>query len=120
MQSIALNCHDRIYRVNEFNFDAIFPDNLNVSNRVYRSRTDNTIVGIGINYVAPLWLNGDNRINKIYSLYIVHYQQELRLLHIYSQSHTEAVYSDIVSSFCSKYEKIPKSEIHRILVLCKS
>lgn len=115
LQSIAVNCHDRIYRVNEFNFDAIFPDNLNVSNRVYRSRTDNTIVGIGINYVAPLWLNGDNRINKIYSLYIVHYQQELRLLHIYSQSHTEAVYSYIVSSFCSKYEKIPKSEIHRIL-----
>ena len=115
LQAITVNCHDRIYRVKDFNFDADFPEMFNVGNRVYKSEEDNTIIGIGLDYVAPLWMSGDNKINKEYSLYIIHYQKSLSLLHIYSQSHTEAVYEDIVSTFCSEYEKIPKSEMNRVL-----
>ena len=36
-------------------------------------------------------------------------------MHIYSQSHTEAIYDEIVATFCSEYEKIPKSEMNRVL-----
>lgn len=115
LQSITVNCHDRIYRVKDFDIDKDLPDSFNVANRVFRNKSDNTIVGIGIDFVTPLWLSGENKINKEYSLYIVHYQKRLGLLHIYAQSHTEAVYDEIVSTFCSEYEKIPKSEMNRVL-----
>ena len=115
LQSITVNCHDRIYRVKDFDFNADFPESFNVANRVYRSLDDNTIVAIGMDYVAPLWMSGDNKINKEYYLYILHFQKSLGLLHIYSQSHTEAIYDEIVSTFCSEYEKIPKSEMNRVL-----
>lgn len=115
LQSITVNCHDRIYRVKDFDLNADFPESFNVANRVYRSIDDNTIVGIGMDYVAPLWMSGDNKINKEYYLYILHFQKNLGLLHIYSQSHTEAIYDEIVATFCSEYEKIPKSEMNRVL-----
>ena len=44
LQSITVNCHDRIYRVKDFDFNADFPESFNVANRVYRSIDDNTIV----------------------------------------------------------------------------
>lgn len=115
LQSITVNCHDRIYRVKDFDFNADFPEVFNVGNRVYKSEEDNTIIGIGSEYIAPLWMSGDNKINKEHYLYIIHYQKSLGLLHIYSQSHTEAVYEEIVSAFCSEYDKIPKSEMNRVL-----
>lgn len=115
LQSIIVNCHDRIYKVKDFNINAEFPEKFNVSNRVYRNIDDDTIVGIGMSYVAPLWMSGDNKINKEYYLYILHFQKSLGLLHIYSQSHTEAIYDEIVSTFCSEYAKIPKSEMNRVL-----
>ena len=115
LKSIIVNCHDRIYRVKDFDFNADFPEKFNIGSRVYRSSEDNTVIGIGMNYVAPLWMRGDNKINKEYFLYIVHYQKTLGLLHIYSQSHTEAIYEEIVVAFCSEYEKIPKSEMNRVL-----
>lgn len=115
LHSIFPNCHDRVYRVDNFDLNADFPENLNVADRVYRNKEDNTIIGIGVNYVAPLWMEGDNKINKEYSLYIVHYQKTLNLLHIYSQSHTEAIYQEIAEAFCSKFDKIAKSEMNRVL-----
>jgi len=115
LQSIMVNCHDRIYRVKDFNYNADFPETFNIGNRIYRNNEDNTVIGIGLNYVAPLWMSSDNKLNKEYSLYIVHYQKSLSLLHIYSQSHTEVLYEEIVSTFCSEYEKIPKSEMNRVL-----
>lgn len=115
LQSITVNCHDRIYRVKDFDIEKDFPDSFNVANRVYRNKSDFTVVGIGLEYVSPLWMSGDNKINKEYYLYIVHYQKSLGLLHIYAQSHTEVVYDEIVATFCSEYEKIPKSEMNRVL-----
>lgn len=115
LQSITVNCHDRIYRVKDFNLNADFPKSFNVANRIYRNRDDNTIVGIGMEYVSPLWMNGESKINLEYFLYIVHFQQSLKLLHIYSQTHTEAVYEEIAATFCSEFEKISKSEMNRVL-----
>lgn len=115
LQSITVNCHDRIYRVKGFDLNADFPKSFNVANRIYRSKDDHTIVGIGMDYVAPRWMSGDNKINKEYYLYILHFQKSFGLLHIYSQFHTEAIYDEIVATFCSEYEKIPKSEINRVL-----
>lgn len=115
LHSIILNCHDRVYRVKDFDFNADFPESLNISNRVYRNREDNTVIGIGVDYVAPIWMGGDNKINKEYSLYIVHFQKSVGLLHIYSQSHTESIYREIAETFCSEFDKIIKSEMNRVL-----
>lgn len=115
LQAITLNCHDRIYKVTGFDFEADFPDEFNVGSRVHRNKEDNTIIGIGLEYVSPLWMSADYRINKIYTLYILHYQKALGLLHIYSQTHTEKIYDRLAEAFCEKYDKIPKSEMNRVL-----
>ena len=115
LQAIRPNCHDRIYRIREFNFAGNFPDGCNVANRVRRSKKDNTIIGIGLDNVSPLWLSNGNKIDSTYVLYIVHYQQETKMLHIYSPKHTEVVYDEIASAFSTGYELIPKSEIYRVL-----
>ena|GEM_PF-2069527 len=47
-------------------------------------------------------------------LYIVHYQKEFKLLFIYSQIKTEAVYDAIVKSFCKSFKKIPKYKMNRV------
>lgn len=115
LQAITLNCHDRIYKVSGVNIEAEFPDEFNTGNRVYRNKEDNTVIGIGLEYLSPLWMNAEYKINKIYTLYIIHYQSSLGLLHIYSQSHTEKIYDRLAEVFCDKYEKIPKSEMNRVL-----
>lgn len=115
LQLINVNFHDRIFRVKGFNLNADLLGSFNVADRVYINNEDNTIVAIGIDCVAPIWMSGDNKINKEYFLYIIHYQESLGLLHIYSQSHTEVIYEKIVSLFCSEHENIPKSEMNRVL-----
>ena len=37
------------------------------------------------------------------------------MVHIYSQKHSEAMYDELVSSFCDSYDPIPKSEIYKVL-----
>jgi len=115
IQALTINCHDRIYRVKDFDIAADFPNECCVANRIFRNSDDNTIVGIGIEFTSPIWMNGSYKINKEYSLYVVHYQSRLGLVHIYSPVHTEVLYDSIVSRFCSEYEKISKSEMNRVL-----
>lgn len=115
LSSISINCHDKIYRVKDFNINASFPDALNTYTRVYRNFDDNTVVGIGMNHVSPLWLTKDSKIDLQHTLFIVHFQSELNLLHIYSQFHTEVIYEAIVRSFSTDYEKISKSVMNRVL-----
>lgn len=115
IQSIRPNCHDKVYRVTGFNIDAEFPESCNVSNRTLRNRSDFTVVGIGLDYESPLWMGGGEKIDKVYSLYIIHYQASTRMVHIYSPKHTEAVYEELVSSFCDSYEPIPKADMNRVL-----
>lgn len=115
LQSIKPNCHDKMYRVADFDINGSFPDVCNVANRVFRNEEDNTIVGIGLDYETPLWMSNGEKINLSYMLYIVHFQKETQLLHIYSPKHTEAIYEELVASFCSSYEQIPKANMHRVL-----
>lgn len=115
LQAVTLNCHDRIYKVKGFDIEVDFPQEFNIGNRVYRNKEDNTIIGIGLEYVSPLWMSAEYKLNKVYTLYIIHYQKALSLLHIYSQTHTEKIYDRLAEAFCEKYEKIPKSEMNRVL-----
>ena len=115
IQAIRPNCHDRIYRIRDFNLAGTFPDSCNVANRVMRSKSANTIIGIGLDHDSPLWMSNGAKIDSSYILYIVHYQAETKMMHIYSPKHTEVVYEEIASAFSTDFELIPKSEIYRVL-----
>lgn len=115
VQAIRPNCHVKIFRVSNFNINGQFPDFCNVANRVFRNRMANTIVGIGLDYTSPLWIGNGEKINTEYILYIIHYQKQTKMLHIYSQRHSEVIYNELVEAFCDSYEAIPKSEIYRVL-----
>ena len=115
IQAIRPNCHDRIYRIHGFNLAGTFPNSCNVANRVMRSKSANTIIGIGLDHDSPLWMSNGAKIDSSYILYIVHYQPETKMMHIYSPKHTEVVYEEIASAFSTDYELIPKSEIYRVL-----
>lgn len=115
LQSINFSYHAKIYRVDSFDFDGEFPTECKIDNRIYRNEKDNTVIGIGISYDSPKWLSGEMKINKEYSLYIVHYQVETKLLFIYSQQHSESLYEQIASGFSNDFEKIERSSIHHIL-----
>lgn len=115
VQAIKPNCHVKIYRSMSFDINAEFPKTCNVAGRVLRNCKENTIVGIGLDYIAPLWMGSGEKINLEYILYIIHYQSDTHMVHIYSQKHSEAMYDELVSSFCDSYEPIPKSEIYKVL-----
>ena len=66
-------------------------------------------------YVSPLWMGSGDKVNLEYILYIIHYQTQTHMVHIYSQKHSEAMYDELVSSFCDSYDPIPKSEIYKVL-----
>lgn len=112
---IKPNCHVKIYRSKTFNIDAEFPEVCNVASRILRNKQENTIVGIGLEYTSPLWMGGGAKLNIEYNLYIVHYQTDTNMVHIYSQKHSDAIYNELISAFCAFYEQIPKSEIYKVL-----
>ncbi len=120
LHAIRPNCHVKIYRARGFDVQNDFPKSVNVGNRILKNIPENTVIGIGLDYLSPLWMGNGDKINQEYILYILHYQEELGMLYIYSQKHTEAIYDEIVSSFCEGYEQIPKSEIYRVLGGLKS
>lgn len=47
LQAIAVNCHDRIYKVKDFSLDADFPEMFNIGKRVFAGKKIIQIVGIG-------------------------------------------------------------------------
>lgn len=115
VHAIRPNCHVKIYRSMSFDINAEFPEACNVAGRILRNKQENTVVGIGLEYVSPLWMGNGDKVNLEYILYIIHYQKDTHMVHIYSQKHSEAMYDDLVSSFCDSYEPIPKSEIYKVL-----
>lgn len=115
VHAIHPNCHVKIYRSSTFNLDSEFPEFCNVAGRVLRNHRQNTIVGIGLDFVSPLWMGNGEKINQEYILYIIHYQKETEMVHIYSQKHSEAIYEELVSAFCESYYPISRSEIYRVL-----
>ena len=115
IQAIRPNCHVKIFRSMDFDIDAEFPEICNVAGRVLRNKKENTVVGIGLDYISPLWMGSGQKINLEYILYIIHYQTDTHMLYIYSQKHSEALYDELVSSFCNSYKPIPKYEIYKVL-----
>ena len=105
----------KIYRSMSFDINAEFPEVCNVAGRILRNKQENTVVGIGLEYVSPLWVGSGDKVNLEYILYIIHYQTQTHMVHIYSQKHSEAMYDELVSSFCDSYDPIPKSEIYKVL-----
>ena len=115
VHAIRPNCHVKIYRSMSFDINAEFPEVCNVAGRILRNKQENTVVGIGLEYVSPLWMGSGDKVNLEYILYIIHYQTQTHMVHIYSQKHSEAMYDELVSSFCDSYDPIPKSEIYKVL-----
>lgn len=115
VHAIRPNCHVKIYRSMSFDINAEFPEVCNVAGRILRNKQENTVVGIGLEYVSPLWMGSGDKVNLEYILYIIHYQTQTHMVHIYSQKHSEAMYDELVSSFCDSYDPIPKSEIYKAL-----
>ena len=115
LNNIRPNCHAKVYKVSNFDIYGSFPEELKVGENIYRSEETNSIVGISKISSTPLWLAGDSVLNNEFGLYIVHYQPRTKLLFIYSQNKTEAVYESIVESFVEHYDKIPRDEMNRVL-----
>jgi len=115
LHNIRPNCHARVYRALLFNIEGSFPDELGVSENVYRNVEIDTVIGIASINEVPLWLDGDQAVNTEVNLYIVHYQEETGLLFIYSQQKTEKIYERIAECFSTTYTKIPRDEMNRVL-----
>jgi len=115
LSNIRPNCHAKVYRVPDFDIEGSYPDELCVGENIYRNVELATVVGISRIGELPIWLVNDQAVNVQLNLYIVHYQKETGLLFIYSQAKTEAVYESIALSFSSKFERIPRNEMHRVL-----
>ena len=115
LHTIRPNCHAKLYKVTGFNIHGTFPEICNIAYGPFLNEEDNTIVAIGKGYEKPKWYAGNLIKNEENHLYIIHYQKETRILYIYSQVKSECVYEQIVESFSSNFDKIPKHEIHRVL-----
>lgn len=66
LQAIRPNCHVKIFRSMDFDIDAEFPEICNVAGRILRNKKENTIVGIGLDYISPLWMGSGQKINLEY------------------------------------------------------
>ena len=115
LHSIRPNCHAKIFKVTNFNINANFPDECKVDEIVLINERDNTIIGIGKEISNPKWITTDSIVDVTNTLYIVHYQEECKLLFIYSQNKTEVIYELIAKQFSETFTKIPKYQMNRVL-----
>lgn len=115
LHSLRPNCHAKVYHISGFNIHSEFPEICSVGDKVYRNVSESTIIGIGKVSSKPRWLETDHVLDIENVLYIVHYQKETSLLFIYSQTKTEVEYEAIAEAFTDGFDKIPRSEIHRVL-----
>lgn len=115
LHTIRPNCHAKLYKVNGFDIHGSFPKICNITYGPFLNDEDNTIVAIGKGYENPKWYIGDSVKDEENLLYIIHYQKQTGIMYIYSQIKSEFLYEQIVESFSSSYEKIPKHEMHRVL-----
>jgi len=109
------NCHAKVFRITDFNINGKFPDSCCIDSNIYRNNYNNTIIAIGNKIERPKWTTSEqiNDINNF--LYIIHYQKETSLLFIYSQIKTDIDYQEIAEAFSSGFEKIIRTEMHRVL-----
>ena len=67
VHAIRPNCHVKIYRSMSFDINAEFPEVCNVAGRILRNKQENTVVGIGLEYVSPLWMGNGDKVHFIYN-----------------------------------------------------
>ena len=116
LHSIRPNCHAKVYHVSGFNQNGKFPDFCGVDeSRIFRDRTTSTIIGIGRLLKPPLWADTDKLLDSKHMLFIVHYQAETSLIFVYSKLKHESDYQEIAEAFTLDFEKIPRSEMNRVL-----
>ena len=113
-------CHAKIYKIDDFNLFASFPNSCNVIKAPYINKNENTVVAVGEKLVPPKWLASKEIFDIEHLLYIVHFQKKTGLLFILSQIKTENLYDEIAGAFSANYEKIPKSKMHRVLAELKN
>ncbi len=115
LEMLNFACHTKIYRADDFNVHADFPKELNIHYLITRNEDDETVVGVGVNHTNPKWLSGDNKINRTYQLYVIHFQREEELLHIYSQNHSKVLCDKLAKSFCTNPKSLASSIAQRVL-----
>ena len=116
LHSIRPNCHAKVFYVSGFNINGKFPDFCDIEDtRLYRDKITNTVIGIGTLLKPPLWANTDKILDSEHMLFIVHYQKETSLLFVYSRLKHEINYQEIAESFTEVHERIPRSEMNRVL-----
>lgn len=115
LEMLNFACHTKIYQTEDFNIQADFPKDLNINYLITRNEDDEIVVGVGVNYYNPKWLSGDNKINRTYQLYVIHYQREEKLLHIFSQNHSKVLCDKLARSFCTNPKALSSSIAQRVL-----
>lgn len=120
LYGIKTNLHAKIFRVEDFNIEADFPDECAVKFGPHIHKEEKTIVAVGRNYLTPKWYRGRRIQNEENLLYIIHYQESTKLVFIYSQLKSESIYEKIIESFAEDYKKISRYQMHRVLANLKS
>lgn len=115
LEMLSFACHTKIYQTDDFNLQADFPKDLNINYLITRNEDDEIVVGVGVNHANPKWLSGDNKINRTYQLYVIHYQREEKLLHIFSQNHSKILCDKLAKSFCTNPKALSSSIAQRVL-----
>jgi len=120
LYGIKTNLHAKIFRVEDFNIEAEFPDECAIKFGPHINEEEKTVVAVGRNYMTPKWYRGRSIQDEENSLYIIHYQESTKLAFIYSQLKSESIYEKIIESFADEYKKISRYQMHRVLANLKS
>ncbi len=115
LYDIKPNAHAKVFEVTDFDIFARFPSECRVKELHFVNEQNEMIVGVGKNFVQPKWSCTDKIPDIEHGLYVVHYQEETKLLFIYSSNKNEKLYSQIAESFCGTVKKIPRYKMNRVL-----
>lgn len=115
LHGVKINCHAKVFRVDDFNINAQFPMIFNIEIGPFINENENTVIAIGNDSITPKWYTEETIKNEERLLYIVHYQKATKLLFIYSQNKSEAIYESIINAFSSSFTRLAKHEMHRVL-----
>ncbi|MEZ4938765.1 MAG: DEAD/DEAH box helicase family protein [Crocinitomicaceae bacterium] len=109
--------HVKIYRVADF----LIHGEINISSHQivqhYISEEHNAVVFVTKEQTKPKWLSSDELVNTQHHLFMIYYDKETRLLFINSSIKTPKFYDSLILNFISSEpQKVPKSQIHKVLL----
>lgn len=111
--------HVKIYRVNEFNIDAILEIKGHEIMYHFKSVENSTAVFITKEVRKPKWLNSDDLINIQYYIFMLYYFEEEGLLFVHSSIRTTQFYDFLIEQFSKSFSRIPKEDINKVLANLK-